>query len=108
MNPMDISTIRSLVIAKQVLWTEHFALRLQERNIKRSDAITCVQHGEIIEHYPDDIPFPSCLILGASVDGKPLHVVCAVNPGTSCCMITAYYPNPDEWESDNKTRKVGK
>jgi hypothetical protein len=53
------------------------------------------------------MPFPSCLILGAAMDGKPLHVVCAYNPDVNCCMITAYYPNQDKWESDNRTRKAG-
>jgi hypothetical protein len=39
-------------------------LRLRERGIKRADVINCIQSGEIIEQYLDDMPFPSCLILG--------------------------------------------
>ena len=101
------SELQALVSEGRMLWTEHLALRLRERGIKRADVIACIQGGGIIEQYPDDTPFPSCLILGASVAGRPLHVVCAVNPGVNCCMITAYYPNPDKWEADNKTRKDG-
>ncbi|MDR1194194.1 MAG: DUF4258 domain-containing protein [Peptococcaceae bacterium] len=104
---IDIAALRSLVSAGYILWTEHLALRLRERGIKRADVIACVQSGETIEQYPDDMPFPSCLILGAAMDGKPLHVVCAYNPDVNCCMITAYYPNQDKWESDNRTRKAG-
>ncbi len=108
METIDIAVLRSLVSERHIVWTEHLALRLRERGIKRADVIAGIQNGEIIEHYPDDMPFPSCLILGTAVDGKPLHVVCALDPGVNCCMITAYYPNSDKWESDNKTRKAGK
>ena len=107
MSEIDIAALRPLILAGQILWTEHLALRLRERGIKRKDVIMCIENGEIIEQYPDDMPFPSCLILGSSASGKPLHVVCAHNPDVSCCMITAYYPNPDKWESDHKTRKAG-
>ena len=90
-----------------ILWTGHIALRLTERKIKRADVIACIQDGEIIEQYPADMPFPSCLILGVSDFGKPIHIVCGLNPGVICCAITAYYPSPDKWESDNRTRKAG-
>jgi hypothetical protein len=107
MDTIDIAALRSLVSEGCILWTEHFALRLRERGIKRRDVIACIQNGEIIEQYPDDMPFPSCLILGAAVGGKPLHVVCAFHFNVNCCMITAYYPSPDKWKPDNKTRKAG-
>ena len=107
MNTIDISDLQSLVSAGKILWTEHVALRLRERKIKRIDVITCIQNGEIIEQYPDDMPFPSCLILGVFVFGKPLHVVCGLNPGVNCYIITAYYPTLDNWGSDYKIRKAG-
>jgi hypothetical protein len=107
MDAIEISSLKKLVSEGLIVWTEHLALRLRQRNIKRADVITCIQNGEIIEQYPTDMPFPSCLVLGASVNGKPLHVVCGLNPGVICCMITAYFPSEEHWESDNKTRKVG-
>jgi len=33
-----------------------------------------VLHGEIIEHYPSDKPYPSCLIYGDNFAGEPIHV----------------------------------
>ena len=107
MDTIDLATLQSLVSEGQILWTEHLALRLRERGIKRTDVIECMQNGVIIEEYPDDMPFPSCLINGTSISGKPLHVVCAQNFDVCCCMITAYYPNPEKWEDDYKTRKAG-
>jgi len=104
---IDISDLQSLISAGKTLWSEHVALRLRERNIKRADVIACIKNGQIIEQYPNDMPFPSCLIFGISETGKHLHVVCGLNPGVCCCVVTAYYPNPDKWESDYRTRKAG-
>ena len=107
MDIISLTSLQSLVSEGHILWTEHLALRLRERGIKRTDVIECIQNGVIIEEYPDDMPFPSCLINGTSASGKPLHVVCAQNTGICCCMITAYYPSSDKWESDYHTRKAG-
>lgn len=68
------------------------------------DIISCIQNGEIIEHYPDDYPYPSCLILGLSSKQKYLHTVIGSNMQT-LWIITAYFPNPQKWKDDFKTRK---
>ena len=56
------------------------------------------------KQYPDDKPLASCLILGFSVKSEYIHIV------VSCdidfiYLITSYFPDPDMWESDLKTRK---
>jgi hypothetical protein len=68
--------------------------------------IYAILHGEIIEEYPDDYPFPSCLILCILLNKKPLHVVAGFNDcDNTIWLITAYYPSPEKWEADFKTRK---
>jgi hypothetical protein len=47
----------------------------------------------------------SCLILG-SVGGRPLHVVCGRLESDDILIITAYEPDPGEWENDWRTRKT--
>ena len=108
MPGLDISEIRSLTSMGKIVWTQHVALRLRERGVKRMDLIDCITTGEIIEQYPEDKPFPSCLILGFCEASVPLHVVVALNPAVSCCIITAYRPDSSKWEADLKTRKEGK
>ena len=61
-------------------------------------------NGEIIEHYKNDYPYPSCLIIGMNSNNEVLHVVCGSN-GEEVWVITAYYPDDSEWEKDKKTRK---
>jgi hypothetical protein len=37
------------------------------------EILQALDSGEIIEEYPEDKPYPSCLILGRTVTGRPLH-----------------------------------
>jgi hypothetical protein len=106
MNTIKISDLQKLISTQSILWTEHVTLRLRERKLKRADVIECIQNGEIIEQYPDDVPYPGCLIYGCSQDGKPLHIVCNINHDNLCCIITAYFPSLDKWKKDFKTRKA--
>jgi hypothetical protein len=39
-----------------------------------------------------------------SINNKYLHVICGVSP-TELYLITAYYPNTDEWEDNYKIRR---
>jgi hypothetical protein len=61
-----------------------------------------VKSAEIIEDYPDDPRGPSCLILGMTAKGRPLHVQCSYPPGV--VVITAYEPETTEW-LDWRTRR---
>ena len=84
--------------------TLHAAKRLEQRQIKISDVMECIQNGEIIEQYPNDYPYPSCLILGRSKGEKRIHVVVGSN-GKTIWIVTAYEPDLEKWEYDLKTRK---
>ena len=99
--------MQSLLSDGKIVWTEHLALRLRERGIKRVDVLTCILNGEIIEQYPDAYPHPACLVLAMLKDNKPLHTVVGICE-EKIFIITVYYPTLDKWESDYKTRKVGK
>ena len=70
-----------------------------------SDKIkSAIQSGEIIEQYEDDKPFPSCLLSGKTEQNKYIHLVVSVD-NRVLYIITAYYPDENEWEIDLKTRK---
>ncbi len=100
-----IDKIRELCNNKAVNWTEHIAKRMLMRGITRLQVLHAIQNGEIIERYENDTPFPSCLLLGKDKEGCPIHVVCGLAPD-SVWLITAYYPAPDEWEEDWRTRRT--
>lgn len=85
--------------------TKHVTMRFKERNIKLSFVRKALLNGEIIEQYPSDYPFPSCLILGYLDSKTPIHVCAGLGEG-KIWIITAYYPNTNDWENDYKTRKA--
>ncbi len=69
--------------------------------------IKAILNGQIIEEYENDYPYPSCLIFGTTLNKKVLHIVCGTNEN-EVWIITAYYPDSMEWNSDFKTRKEKK
>ena len=102
----DIRLLVQTASARKRLYLPH-ALRQMaraERMIRTTEVLTTIRMGEVIEDYPDDPRGHSCLILGFGDNGRPVHVVCA--PKTEyLAIITAYLPDPDEWNDDFKVRK---
>lgn len=100
---LTIETIRELCTPEKINITIHATKRLEQREIKLSDVMTCISSGEIIEQYPEDYPYPSCLILGMSCGEKYLHCVIGTD-NTQLWIVTAYFPDPKQWSDDFKTR----
>ena len=100
---IDLVTIQGYYASDAVFVTEHAMGRFKQRGIFMRDVRAAVMSGQIIEQYPDDYPFPSCLICGCTKANKILHVVMS-DEGSSSRIITAYYPDSNLWSSDFKTR----
>lgn len=100
---MDIDNIRRLCSDDTIQITGHALLRCRQRNIRLSEIENCIMHGEIIEEYPEDYPYPSALI--CLTEGvQPIHTL--VGSGDNeLWIITAYHPDPQKWSDDYKTRK---
>lgn len=105
---IDINELRLIANdIDNIILTRHVLFRFEERGIFLGDVRNVIMRGEIIEQYPDDFPYPSCLLLGLSIGGRYLHA-CVASNGEKISVITAYYPDPNEWEPDFKTRKAVK
>lgn len=105
MDELPIELLQKLCDDDTILLTNHFLEKSKVRNITVDDIQTAIRTGEIIEKYPNDYPYPSCLVLGHSCKGNVLHTVVAPVDGF-LWVITAYYPDTVKWESDFKTRKA--
>ena len=101
---MNIEQYRALCKDETIALTAHAKTRLFERNITLDDIEQAVLSGKIIEEYPDDTPFPSCLICGRIVDGSALHIVVSTDT-EFLYVITAYRPNPAKWTDEFMRRK---
>jgi len=74
--------------------------------ITGADVLGALQAGEIIENYPDDTPYASCLVLGRTSTGRPLHIVCAPVPAERrLIIITTYQPDPARWDPALRQRR---
>ena len=59
--------------------------------------------AEILESYPNDPRGPSCLVLGFTETGQPIHAVCG-RQEEQLIVITIYRPSPQEWMQWRKRR----
>ena len=87
-----------------LVFRAHALQRMFLRKISEEDVRYVLNHGEMIENYLDDEPYPN-LILGW-LYSRPIHVVAADNvEEKETIIITAYEPDTHRWEMDFKRRK---
>ena len=101
---VDIDILRKMNRPEKIALTKHARQRLAERKITIDDIVNGIDTGEVIKQYEADKPLPSCLVLGLSVNNKYIHIVVS-NDEEYIYIITAYYPDPQLWSEDFKTRK---
>lgn len=51
-----------------------------------------LSQGKILEQYPNDPRGESCLAVGFTHDGIPVHVVCGKSPPGHLILVTVYIP----------------
>jgi hypothetical protein len=97
--------IQDCVSKRRIFWTYHVNMRLKKRAISREEILEAVGNYEIIENYPDERYFPSCLVFAKNGE-KVFHVVFALDYGDqNVRVVTAYRPDSERWEPDLKTRR---
>lgn len=101
---IDIEKLKEYYRQHKVFMSGHASNRCIQRNITQKDIKNCIMTGEIIEQYPGDFPWPSCLVFGYTVDNRIIHIVVSDN-GEYSKIITAYIPDTEIFESDLKTRR---
>src|SRR4030042_3472227 len=102
---MKIERMREKVKAGKYIISFTHTEKMRLRRIEAQDMEEAIYKGSIIEPYPDDPRGASCLILGLTNKGRPLHIVCGRLEDDEILIITAYEPDAEEWEEDWKTRK---
>ena len=89
----------------RVIFRLHALRRMFQRQVDVDDVLHVLKTGEVIEDYPDDTPYPSCLMIGWSGD-RPLHVVAAHNQEDGeMIVITVYEPDPGKWDFELRRRE---
>lgn len=90
---------------EQIVFSGHAIRRMFERAISKSDVLQVIANSEIIADYPDDTPFPSCLLL-SFIRNNPVHVVVGLDrENNTSIVITVYIPDSALWTEDFKSRR---
>jgi hypothetical protein len=93
---VKLSQVLEAIAAGHIRITDHADEEAAADGVSIDHVLKSIAEGEIIEQYPDDKPYPSCLIYSES-DG-PLHSVWAYNEINSwAVLITVYRPDPQRW-----------
>jgi len=92
-----IEQIRAKIQARQFEFSKHAVDQSILRVVNVQEMREAVANGEIIEDYPDDKYGPSCLILGFTQAGRPLHIQCSYPSRPLVKIITLYEPDPAQW-----------
>ena len=85
-------------------FSRHAFKRAVVRNISDPEIRQAGENGTIIEDYPDDKYSPSCLLLGFTHDGRPLHLQVSYADTDLVRIITLYEPDATEWIDHSRRR----
>lgn len=96
--------IRRQIQAGEFEFTRHALLRAVERNISEQEICQAAENARLIEDYPKDKYAPSCLILGFTLDNRPLHLQVSYADTDKARIITLYEPDPYQWIEFSKRR----
>jgi len=103
---LNLENIIDAVRHNRIRITDHADEEAQADNLSFEEIFISVLQGEIIEDYPDDEPYPSCLIYGETFSKEPIHSVWAYNKKNKwTVLITVYRPDPNRW-IDWRTRRL--
>lgn len=103
---MDINKIVDSIHRKRIRITDHADEEAHADELSLDDIYFSVFNGEIIEVYPKDMPYPSCLVFGVTSMGEPVHSVWAYNEQNEwSVLITVYRPDPNRWINWRKRRR---
>jgi hypothetical protein len=103
---MEINQIIDAIRKDRIRITDHADEEAQNDRLYFDEIYYSTIRGEIIEDYPNDKPYPSCLIYGNNAKGDPIHSVWAFNNENGwVVLITVYRPDPERWIDFKKRKK---
>ena len=100
-----IEAIREKVGQDAFEFSQHAIDQTILRRITLQEIRGAIASAEVIEDYPEDKYGPSCLLLGFTKVGRPLHLQCSYPSRPLIKIVTIYEPDPNQW-IDYKQRRT--
>lgn len=95
---IELNWIISCIRADKYYFSAHADNERMNDDLFISEVEASILNGSILESYPDDKRGSSCLVVGFTKEGKPIHSVCGKNDDT-LIIITVYIPTPPKFKN---------
>jgi len=96
-NTEVVEQIREKIESGQFEYSQHATDQSIRRQISVTELRDAMRAPELVEDYPNAKYGPSCLLLGFTNSGRPLHVNCSHGSRELVKIITLYEPSPMIW-----------
>ena len=93
-----IDWIKSSIKNDKYIISKHADDERMNDNLTINEIEESIVNGSILESYPEDKRGHSCLVVGFTSEGKPVHVVCGKSDDT-LIIVTVYIPIPPEFKN---------
>ena len=94
----DIEWIKNKIRNGEEYFTGHAEQERQNDNLTISEVRESLLNGIILEQYEDTERGESCLVVGFTQTGKPVHIVCGERK-SKVVIITVYIPSPPKFKN---------
>ncbi len=94
---LEISWIKLCVQKNEYYFSKHADQERKNDNLTINEIEQALQSGNIIEQYPDTGRGLSCLVVGFTNQGKPIHIVCGEMDDLT--IITVYIPTSPKFKN---------
>ncbi len=95
-NPLKLQWIRHQVQSGNYYYSNHGDIERQRDNLTLGEIEQAIDKSSLLEEYEDTGRGESCLLVGFTTGGKPVHIVCG-RYGEGLIIITVYIPAPPKF-----------
>ncbi len=95
---INIGWIKSQISNDDYILSQHANDERIDDKLSLTEVEEAISNGSILELYEGDSRGSSCLIVGFTDKGKPIHIVCGKN-GKRLIIITVYIPTPPKFKN---------
>ena len=94
----DFNWIKNKIKVSDYNFSRHGDKERQNDNLSIQEVEEAISNGKILEQYEESIRGESCLVVGFTNYGKPVHVVCGKSDD-QLVIITVYIPAPPKFKN---------